>query len=52
MNTWLMLLGVSTLVMLAVTWHARRLGNEPRDVALLGGISAAMGMGTAVGFAV
>lgn len=52
MNTWLLLLSVSTLVMLAVTWHARRLGNEPRDVALLGGIGAAMGLGAVVGLTV
>jgi hypothetical protein len=50
MNTWLMCLGRSTRVMPAVTWHARRLGNVSRDVALPGGISAGMGLGTVVGF--
>ena len=37
-----------TATLTAVTWMARRMGNEPRDVALLGVSSGLLGLGTAV----
>ena len=48
MDTSVLILGVMTITMLAVTVHAWRLGNEKRDVALLGVCSALCGMGTVV----
>lgn len=38
---------VLTACMAGVTWHARRLGNEQRDVRLLGAITGLLGAGTA-----
>jgi hypothetical protein len=48
MDTAPLLLLLSFLIMLWVTWHAHRLGNERRDVKLLGGLTAALGAGAAV----
>jgi hypothetical protein len=47
MNTLLIILSIMTVTMLAVTAHAWRLGNERRDVALLGAIGGLFGVGTA-----
>lgn len=38
----------STITLLWVTWQARRLGNDRRDVALLGASAALSGLGTGV----
>lgn len=46
MDTFTLLLVASALAMLGVTWHARRLGNERRDVALLATISGLLGLGS------
>jgi hypothetical protein len=48
MGTSTLLLTILTFFLAAVTLHARRLGNEKRDVALLGVFSALMGAGTTV----
>jgi len=48
MDTNTTLLAILTLCLVGVTFHAWRLGNEKRDVALLGVFSALMGAGTAV----
>ncbi len=42
---WLLLLLTGT--MFAVTWHAHRIGNERRDVALLGAIAGLLVASTA-----
>jgi hypothetical protein len=36
-----------TLVLIGVVWHAHRMGNEPRDVALLGVVAGISAAGTA-----
>ncbi|MEO3714455.1 MULTISPECIES: hypothetical protein [Roseateles] len=43
-----LILGVLTLALLGVTLQAWRMGNERRDVALLGVCSGALGLGTAL----
>ena len=48
MDTSTLLLGILTICLVGVTFHAWRLGNEKRDVVLLGVSSALMGTGTAV----
>ena len=48
MDTTTTLLLVLTLVMLGVTWQARRLGNEGRDVALLAVTTSLLGAGSIV----
>lgn len=47
MNTVLLLFAIATVTMAVVTWHAWRLGNERRDVALLGAVGGLCGVGTA-----
>ena len=47
MDTAALLLAIMTATMFAVTFHAWRLGNEKRDVALLGAIAGLCGVGTA-----
>jgi hypothetical protein len=42
------LLAILTLCLVGVTIHAWRLGNEKRDVALLGVFSGLLGVGTTV----
>jgi hypothetical protein len=46
MNTTVLLLGLMTLAQLGVTAQAWRLGNEKRDVALLGAVGGLCGVGT------
>ena len=48
MDTAVLVLGFMTVTLIAVTVHAWRLGNEKRDVALLGGFGALCGVGTIV----
>jgi uncharacterized membrane protein YadS len=48
MDTAVLLLAVMTATMVVVTFHAWRLGNEKRDVALLGAVGGLCGVGTAV----
>jgi hypothetical protein len=48
MDTTFWLLLALALTMVGVTWHAHRIGNEPRDVKLLGAIAALLCTGTAV----
>jgi hypothetical protein len=48
MDTKVLLLAIMTVTLLAVTVHAWRLGNERRDVALLGAIGGLCGVGTVV----
>ena len=48
MDTVALVLAVMTAAMLAVTFHAWRLGNEKRDVVLLGAVGGLCGVGTAV----
>ena len=48
MDTSTLLLAILTLCLVGVTFHAWRLGNEKRDVVLLGVLSALLGAGTAV----
>ncbi|MEK8052611.1 hypothetical protein AACH10_20345 [Ideonella sp. DXS22W] len=43
MDTGTLLLGILTLCLAGVTFHAWHLGNEKRDVVLLGVFSALMG---------
>jgi len=43
-----LLFAILTICLVGVTFHAWRLGNEKRDVALLGVFSGLMGVGTAV----
>ena len=46
MDTRTLVFAILTLCLVWVTFHAWRLGNEKRDVVLLGGLSALMGAGT------
>jgi hypothetical protein len=48
MDTVTTILVVLTVTLAGVTWHAWRLGNERRDVALLGTFATLCGAGTAV----
>jgi hypothetical protein len=48
MDTSTLLFAIITLCLAGVTFNAWRLGNEKRDVVLLGVFSALMGAGTAV----
>ena len=48
MDTVVLVLAVMTATMFAVTFHTWRLGNEKRDVALLGAVGGLCGVGTAV----
>ena len=48
MDTAVLLLAVVTATMFAVTFQAWRLGNEKRDVALLGAVGGLCSVGTAV----
>ena len=48
MHTTTVLLAIMTVAMLGVTFHAWRLGNEKRDVALLAAVGGLCGVGTAV----
>ena len=43
-----LLFAILTICLVGVTFHAWRLGNEKRDVVLLGVFSGLMGAGTAV----
>lgn len=47
MDTSTLLLALLTATLACVTFHAWRLGNEKRDVALLGVFSGLCGVGTA-----
>lgn len=42
-----LLLAIMTVTLSAVTFHAWRLGNEKRDVALIGAVGGLCGVGTA-----
>ncbi|MBA2723049.1 MAG: hypothetical protein H0W48_01795 [Methylibium sp.] len=48
MDTTVLLLAIMTTVLLAVTFHAWRLGNEKRDVALLAVFGGLFAAGSAV----
>ena len=48
MDTSTLLFAILTICLIGVTFHAWRLGNEKRDVVLLGVFTALMGTGTAV----
>ena len=48
MDTGALPLAILTATMFAVTFHAWRLGNEKRDVALLGAVGGMFGVGTTV----
>lgn len=48
MDTSTLLFAILTATLAGVTFHAWRLGNEKRDVALLGVFSGLCGVGTAV----
>ena len=48
MDTSTLLFAILTLCLVGVTFHAWRLGNEKRDVVVLGVFSGLMGAGTAV----
>ena len=48
MDTSTLLLAILTATLVGVTFNAWRLGNEKRDVALLGVFSGLCGVGTAV----
>ena len=48
MDTIVLLLAIMTATMFAVTFQAWRLGNEKRDMALLGAVGGLCGVGTAV----
>jgi uncharacterized membrane protein YadS len=48
MDTGTLLLAMMTVTLVGATFHARRLGNEKRDVALLGAFSGMCGVRTAV----
>ncbi len=41
------MLSLLALAMAGVTWHARRLGNERRDISLLGTVAALLAVGSA-----
>jgi hypothetical protein len=46
MDTSTLIFAILTICLVGVTFHAWRLGNEKRDVVLLGVFSALMGAGT------
>ena len=48
MDTVFLLLAIMTATMFAVAFQAWRLGNEMRDVALLGAVGGLCGVGTVV----
>ena len=48
METSTLLFAIMTIILVGVTFHAWRLGNERRDVALLGVVSGLLGTGAAV----
>jgi hypothetical protein len=48
METLTLILGSLALTLLWVTFHAWRIGNDRRDVALLGTVCGLFGAGTAV----
>lgn len=48
MDTITLLFFILTICLVGVTFHAWRLGNEKRNVALLGVFSGLLGVGTAV----
>ena len=48
MDTSTLLFAILTVCLVGVTFNAWRLGNEKRDVVLLGVFSGLMGVGTAV----
>ncbi|MGY0196410.1 hypothetical protein ACWA7J_15200 [Leptothrix sp. BB-4] len=48
MDTGTLLFGLMTLTFVGVTHHAWRLGNDRRDVVLLGSIGALCGVGAVV----
>jgi hypothetical protein len=48
MDTTVLVLGIMTLTLLLVALHAWRLGNEKRDVVLIGAVGLLCGVGTAV----
>jgi hypothetical protein len=48
METTTLILATLTATLIGVTFHAWRLGNERRDVALLGVFSGLLGCGTVV----
>ena len=48
MDNYTLFLATLTATLAAVTFHAWRLGNEKRDVTLLGVCSGLLGVGTAV----
>jgi hypothetical protein len=48
MDTTTLLLAILTVTLAGVALHAWRLGNEKRDVALLGVCSSLLGFGTVV----
>lgn len=48
MDTGTLIFAILTATLAAVTFHAWRLGNEKRDVALLGVFSGLSGVGTVV----
>ena len=48
MDTVVLLFAIMTVTLLGVTAHAWRLGNEKRDVALLGAVGGLCGVGTVV----
>ena len=48
METSVLLLAIMTVTLIGVAFHAWRIGNERRDVALLGVFAGLFGAGTAV----
>ena len=48
MDTTVLFLAVMTATLFVVTFNAWRLGNERRDIALLGAMGSLCGVGTAV----
>lgn len=50
MDTTTLIFGVMAAALAGVAIHAWRLGNEPRDVALLGALSSACGTGASFAF--
>ena len=48
MDTLTLLLAILALCLVVVAWQARRLGNEKRDVVLLGARGGLMGTGAAI----
>lgn len=51
MDTPTLIFGLMTLALVVVTWQAWRMGNEKRDVALLGACSGVLGVGTVLALA-